>query len=289
MERLLICMVGSIRPRWETALESLRTIINSFSYVDIQIVTNNRAEIYPQWDFTTGRDMKQDVDYYRFNKTFSPHIREECKIINNKIASDKVYIPDCMKRPIDVEINESYIESIINNSNFNFKNIQIKLIDNLHHDANARGRLSSMAHKFSLVEVSNKYDLVLRIRPDYIYTIPKFKPDIYKDPKKIYVSQLSHGELFNKDLPVNWMNDGVAMGSPDMMRIYFKLESHINNEKRIPLGNIHYFMFDYLHSSLIQLSESINLKVRHTDFFIDNYYLDRILPMFLGRLRSFLV
>lgn len=277
MGRLLICIVGSIRPNWITALESLRTIIDTFDTVDVQIIVNDQAEIYPPWVLTPGWNIAPDD--YRFNRTFSPDIREKCKQINNFIASNKIFIPNCMKKPINISIDREYIYNTIEASHLNFKNININIVN----DQNT-SNLTSMINKLSLVEIPANYDLVLRIRPDYIYTIPKFQLNSYAGKEGVCVNLLKYeGNVFNKDLPTNWVDDGVAIGPPDKMKLYFKLSNHINNKKEIPPHHIHFFLYDYCLYENIQLYTSENLKMRHATFYIDQHYIDTLLPMFLGK------
>lgn len=277
MGKLLICMVGSIRPGWPAALESLRSIVDTFDTTDIQIVTNNRAELYPPWVLTPGVCVKP-VDY-RFDRTFSPDIREKCKQINTFIVDNNIAVPNCMRKSIDVLIDRVYIEDILKKSQLNLKKIQIKLIDNY-----KESNMISMVDKFSLIDVSNDYDWVLRIRPDYMYTIPTFQIESYNDERGICVNRLrKFGDVFNKDLPANWTCDGTALGTPDKMKVYFQLASHINNPKKISLNQIHYFLFDYLYSNNIELYTCDNFKTRVTKFYIDQHYIDNLLPLFLGK------
>jgi hypothetical protein len=277
MSRLLICTVGSIRPNWTTALESLRTIVDSFDEVDIQIIVNDQAEIYPPWVLAPGWNISPDD--YRFNRTFSPDIREKCKQINNFIATNKIFIPNCMKKSINILIDREYIYNTIEASHLNFKNININIVN----DQN-KSNLLSMINKFSLVEIPDNYDLVLRIRPDYIYTIPKFQLNSYTNKEGVCVDYLSYGgDKYNKDLSLNWAGDGVAIGPPDMMKLYFQLSTHINNKKGIPHHCIHYFLYDYCLSKSIQLYTSENLKIKATNFYIDQHYIDTLLPIFLGK------
>ena len=271
MNNLLICIVGSIRPDWASALESFKPLINSFKKVDIQCVTNRTMEIYPPWCF-------ENEHVYKFGATFSPDIREKCMDINDKINScDKRRKSlSFLERPIGISIDENYIESTIR-SILPVNNINIKIDDKLYDN-----NMIAQVEKLSQIEVSDDYSWVLRIRPDYKNTTTNFNLSQY-NINTLYtrIFNMNRQELFNKDLPINRICDGIAFASPEIMKVYFQVKNHINNEKKIPLRRIHYFFADYLYSKKIQIERIKNINIVRTKFNIDQYYIDNILPTFI--------
>jgi len=258
-------MVGSIRPGWVNALKSYKPILNSFDEVDIQFVTNRAMEIYPPWCFKNNH-------LHRFMVTFEPNVQEKCIIINNKINSDNKLRRSLkfLERPISISIDENYIESTIR-SILPVNNINIKIDDKLYDN-----NMIAQVEKLSQIEVTDDYDWVLRIRPDYKNTAPKFNLSQYNSDI-LYTRIMEKKNMFNIDLPINRICDGIAFASPEIMKVYFQVKTHINNEKKIPIGGIHYFFADYLYSKKIQIEQIKNINIMRTKFNIDQYYIDNIL------------
>jgi len=269
MSKLLICIVGSIRPGWVTALKSFKLVTSSFDRVDIQCVTNRAMEIYPSWCFDNDQT-------YRFNRTFAPEIREKCRDINDKInSSDRRRSSlQFLRRPIGISIDERYIESTIRTI-LPVNSVNIKIDDKLYIN-----NMIAQLEKLSQINISDDYDWVLRIRPDYKNIAPKFNLSQY-DSDILYTRIMAKDDKYNIDLPVNRICDGSAFASPKIMKVYFQIKNHINNENKISPLRIHHFFVDYLHSKKIRFQENQNFKVDRTDFYIDQHYIDNFLPSFI--------